>query len=191
MNTERVQVKLFASDPDAVELEPFVPVFHRWIQQGTLSDELMIDVADYSHVQEGPGIALIGHGSDYFMDIGEDRPGLLYSRKRDFEGDLSARLEDAFRRALRAAKLLEDDRDLDGKLRFGTRELLVRIPDRLNAPNEDATLEALRPHLERLLERLLGEASWTFEREGDTRRPFTVRVRTDTDASPDTLLSRL
>ena len=42
----------------------------------------MIDVANYAHVPKGPGVALIGHGTDYFIDEGEGRLGLLYNRKR-------------------------------------------------------------------------------------------------------------
>lgn len=191
MDSQRVQLKLFASDPEAVELEPFVPLFHRWIQNGTLPDELMIDVADYSHVHQGPGIVLIGHGSDYHLDIGEDRPGLLFSRKRGLEGDARTRLEDAFRRALRAAQLVEQDEQLGGKVRFGSRELLLRIPDRLHAPNEDETFEEVRPELERLLDRLFGQGAYTLEREGDARRPFTVRIRTGSDHSVGELLAAL
>ncbi|MFW6050227.1 MAG: hypothetical protein ACODAU_03575 [Myxococcota bacterium] len=189
MASERVQVKLYARDPSAVELEKFVPVFHRWIRDGLL-DEPVIDVADYQHVHEGPGILLVGHGSDYYLETRENRPGLLYSRKRGFEGDGPARLADAFHRALKACRLLEQDDSLPG-LEFGTGELLVRIPDRLNAPNTDETFEALRPELEEVLGRFLGGTAFTAEREGTEREPFTVRIRAEGAPDVETLLSRL
>ena len=66
----------------------------------------MIDVANYAHVPKGPGVVLIGHGSDYFIDEGEGRLGLLHSRKRGAP-DAGDRLADAFRRTLHAASLLE------------------------------------------------------------------------------------
>ncbi|MFW5924626.1 MAG: hypothetical protein ACOCV4_00580 [Myxococcota bacterium] len=189
MASERVQVKLYAQDPSAVELDKFVPVFHRWIRDSAL-DELVIDVADYQHVHQGPGILLVGHGSDYYLDEGEGRPGLLYSRKRDFEGDGAARLADAFRRALRACQLLQQEADLEG-LRFGTGEMLLRIPDRLNAPNTDETFEAAKPELEKVLARLLEGTAFAITREGTERQPFTVRIRAEGAPDVDTLLSRL
>jgi hypothetical protein len=175
MASERFQVKLYARDPSAVQLERFVPIFHQWIRDDVL-DELMIDVADYAHVHEGPGVVLVGHGSDYYIDLGEGRPGLLYSRKRELEGDGAVRLTDALVRALRACRLLQDDPEAGG-VQFATDEILLRIPDRLHAPNTDDTFAALRPELEGVLERFLGDTAFTLEREGDSRRPFTVRVR--------------
>ena len=87
MQSPKIQVKYFTQEP--VELEHFVPVFHRWIRDRVL-DDMVIDVADYAHVHHGPGIVLIGNAVDYFMDQGEGRLGLLYSRKRD---PLSARIQ--------------------------------------------------------------------------------------------------
>lgn len=190
MASKRVQVKLYAQDPSRVELDRFVPVFHRWIRDGVIDDELMIDVADYTHVHDGPGILLVGHGSDYFVDEGEGRPGLLYSRKRGFEGDGPERLADAFRRTLRAAQLLEQDGETGG-VKFGTSELLVRIPDRLNAPNTPETFEAAKPELEQVLSRFLEGTAFTLTQEGDERRAFTVRVRAEGAPDVGTLLSRL
>jgi hypothetical protein len=189
MASERFQVKLYAQDPAGVDLERFVPIFHRWIRDDVL-DELMIDVADYAHVHEGPGVVLVGHGSDYYVDLGEGRPGLLYSRKRDFDGDAPARLADALGRALRACKLLEDDADAGG-IRFRTDELLLRIPDRLHAPNTDATLEGLKPELDGVLGRLLEGTAYTLTREGDDRRAFTVRVRCEGAPDVSALAGRL
>ena len=54
-------IKFFAVD--SVELAPrdFIPIFHEWIKSRRLEDEVMIDVADYSHVPDGPGVILVGH----------------------------------------------------------------------------------------------------------------------------------
>ncbi|HEV8246140.1 MAG TPA: hypothetical protein VGP93_10250, partial [Polyangiaceae bacterium] len=78
MESPKIQVKYFAVEP--IALEHFVPVFHRFIRDHVL-DELLIDVADYAHVHHGPGVVLVGHAADYYMDQGEGRLGLLYSRK--------------------------------------------------------------------------------------------------------------
>ncbi len=46
----KFDLKVLAADAAEVEAEEFIPVFHRWITERVLP-ELLIDVADYSHVQ--------------------------------------------------------------------------------------------------------------------------------------------
>ena len=65
MESQRIQVKIYATESQ--DPERFIPVFHRFIRDSVF-DELMIDVADYGHVKDGPGVVLIGHASDYFAD---------------------------------------------------------------------------------------------------------------------------
>lgn len=189
MRSQKIQVKLYADGGSALESEAVVPVFHTWIREHKIGDgELLIDVADYSHVPKGPGVALIGHQSDYFLDQGEGRLGLLYSRKRGFEGDAKSCVADAFRRALTACRLLEKDASL--RLRFRSDEALVRIQDRLHAPNTKETFEALAPTLREVLAGLYdGEVA--LEHVEDDRAPFTVRVRAETKGGVDSLLARL
>ena len=181
---ERVQVKLFASQP-ASDPHDLVPIFHRWIREAKVQDELLIDVADYTHVWRGPGILLVGHGVDLYYDLGDDRPGLLFARKRAFEGDLEARLVDALRRALRACKDLESD-----GLRFEASEVLVRVPDRLHAPNDDDAFTAFVPVLETAARAIYGEeAVLVIEREdaGVTGRPLAARLRVEDAPAIDVL----
>ena len=68
MEAKRVQVKVYAAG--AVPTERLIPVFHRWIREKTL-DELALDVADYGHVHEGPGVVLIGQDKPDFRDVGK------------------------------------------------------------------------------------------------------------------------
>jgi len=153
---------------------------------------VLVDVADYSHVPDGPGILLVGHGVDYWIDVGEGRPGLLFSRKRAGpEGDFPARHADALRRTLEGARMLEQDDGLGEPVRFRGDELLLRIPDRLNAPNDEHTWEALRPELDALLAKVYGEDGFTAEPRGEPRQPFGVRVRAKEPTDVATLLGRL
>ena len=77
---------------------------------------------------------LIGHGSDYFMDEGEGRLGLLHNRKR--AGPAPARAADRpARRTLHAAALLETDRRWPASC-FATNELVFRVNDRLAAAEQ-------------------------------------------------------
>lgn len=184
MQSPKIQVKYFTQQP--VDLERFVPVFHRWIRERAL-DELVIDVADYAHVHHGPGIVLIGHASDYFMDQGEGRLGLLYSRKRDPAAP-EERVRDGFKRALNACRLLEQEPGLG--VRFRTDEVLVRLPDRLTAPNTDDGFAALKTALEPIVTLLYGDSA-RIEKIGDKGAPLSARIQAQSPASISDLLGRL
>ncbi|MEM9070194.1 MAG: hypothetical protein AAGE52_16925 [Myxococcota bacterium] len=170
-HAERVQVKVFA-EGDTPDVMALIPVFHQWIQKDAIDGELLIDVADYSHVHQGPGVMLIGHGSDLYFDLGDGRPGVLFSRKRAFDGTLEGRLRDAIERALRAASLLEKE---DLSLRFATTELLVRVPDRLHAPNTDESFAVLKGLIETIAKEIFGTDA-RVERTGDARDALGARV---------------
>lgn len=172
-HAERVQVKLFA-EPSAPPAAQVIPVFHGWITHKKIDNELLIDVADYSHVHDGPGVILIGHGGDYYYDEHEGRRGILFSRKRALEGDLRARLSDALRRALYAAQLLQSEL----RVGFGTDELLVRVPDRLHAPSTDESFAELVAVIREVVAQIFGsDAQPVVERVGGALDPLSARVR--------------
>jgi hypothetical protein len=189
MDPHKLQLKIYLTPDSArtLDVEALIPVFHRWIKQRVLP-ELTIDVASYQHVPKGPGVVLIGHGADYFLDEGEGRPGLLHNRKRAGLAP-GERLGDLARRTLHAAALLEKDLALTGKIKFATNELLFRVNDRLAAPNSDATLAALRPELETLA-RTLFAGVFDLARVGGPKELFAVRITTGTSAPLATLLER-
>jgi hypothetical protein len=200
MDAHKLQLKLFAEtkgsvsqsqDPERVpdpprwgsgggpasaptRLEVFIPVFHRWIKDGVITGDTLVDVANYAHVPQGPGVVLIGHGADYFMDEGEGRLGLLYNRKRA-EPPPGERLADAFRNTVKAALLLEADPALAG-LKLRTDEWLFRINDRLAAPSTDETFAAVRPELEAFCKKLFPDAAIELTRVGTPRTLFSVRI---------------
>ena len=82
---QHIHIKLFVEHPEAIALTDAIAVFHRWIQTSAVPG-LLIDVADYSHVVNGPGVVLIGHESYYSLDVSKGRLGLLYQRKAKVHG---------------------------------------------------------------------------------------------------------
>lgn len=188
MDAHKLQVKVFV-DGAAPALESLIPVFHDWIKHRRLGSELLIDVANYAHVPKGPGVGIIGHGSDYFFDLGEGRPGLLYTRKREAP-PAAERLTDAFRRAVAAAVRLEQEPAVAGKLRFRADELLFRINDRLAAPSAEETFASVRPELDAFCDRLFAGGA-KLSLAARPRQPFSVKIATDGKASIATLLDRL
>ena len=81
MDSHKIAVKIFARSANFTG-EEFVPVFHRWIQNQVLPNHLLIDVADYDHVSNGPGAVLIANEANIALDFADGRLGLLYFRKR-------------------------------------------------------------------------------------------------------------
>ena len=187
MDAYKLQLKIFLTPDSAqkVALEAFIPVFHRWIKERVLP-EMVIDVANYAHVPKGPGVVLIGHGSDYFLDEGEGRPGLMHNRKRAGFAP-GERLADLARRTLHAAALLEREAAFGGKVRFATCELLFKVNDRLAAPNTPETFAACKPELEALATKLYG-GGVTLAPAGGPKDLFGVRI---TSATPPSLAALL
>lgn len=185
----KLQLKVFvtADSARALDAEAFIPVFHRWIKERLLP-ELLVDVANYAHVPEGPGVGLIGHGSDYFMDGAEGRLGLVHTRKRSGSPE-AERLGDLVRRTLHVAALLEKEPSLTGKLRFAPGELLFRVNDRLAAANDDATFAAFAPELTAFAEKVYG-GPCGVRRVGTPKELFTVRITHPSSTSLAALLER-
>src|SRR6202023_3858531 len=117
MNIQHVNVKLLVKNPEQVDLEPLIPVFHNWIQ-GQVCEELLLDVADYRHVFAGPGVVLIGNEATYSVDNTDNRLGIRYNRKGVLDGSNQDRLQQAGRAALTACKRLEAEPRLGGSLRY-------------------------------------------------------------------------
>jgi hypothetical protein len=188
----RIAAKFIATpDPGApLDLHPFIGMFHRFIQQGTVPG-LLVDVADYAHVPDGPGVMLIGHEVDYGIDQSGGRAGLLTTRKRCADVPLPEALRDTLRRALRAVAAIEADDATD--LRFATAAVTLQFIDRLATPNDAAAYEAVRGEVAALADRLYGPGRARIERQhaDDPRRVLTVCVASDEAADAGALLERL
>ena len=187
MDAHKLQLKIFAKPDTKVEVEELIPVFHRFIKDHTLP-ELAVDVANYAHVPEGPGVVLIGHGSDYFMDLGEGRLGLLHNRKRSGPA-AGERLSDLARRTLHVASLLEREPSLAGRLRFATNELLLRVNDRLAPSPREAAFASLRPELAAWAAGIFGEPA-ELTLVGGPKELFAVKITSKSEVPLATLLER-
>src|SRR6187549_161010 len=186
MLSERLQLKLYLEPSEHFELEALIPVFHRFIRDQVLK-ELSIDVVDYSHVPDGPGVVLIGHGADFYVGALDGAYGLVYSRKRGGPGP-DARLEDALRRLINAARLLEQEEGL--KLRFKTGELSLRLTDRLRAPNDDATFADAQAEVLSLFGRVYG-GEVAIERLPSSKEPLGLRIKAQSAPTLEALLEKL
>ena len=190
MDSSKLAVKFFLTDASSFDQHALVPLFHQWIQTHALADHLLIDVADYRHVQSGPGTVLVAHEATLSADAAENRPGLLYARKAPIEGDFADRLRVVFRAALQAVSLLQTASSLDGKVQFRTDNPVFRINDRLFAPNTSETFAEIRPSLETFLTGLYGEPVELAHRP-NSETVFEVHVTALNSPPVSELLSRL
>ena len=186
MNVQHINIKLSIENPDTVNLADYSAVFNTWIQKHVL-DELLIDVADYLHVQNGPGLLLIGHEADYSLDNRAGRLGLLYNRKKQFEGTTQEKLAQATRALLIAAQLLEKENGLQ----FNTQEIQVLINDRLLVPNNTETFITLEPELRTFFDKLYDGTDYEIVYKTDPRERFTVEIRAVTRFDVETLLNNI
>lgn len=186
LESPRLAIKIPVADAAAVDLGALIPVFHRWIKDVAIADHVLIDVADYAHVPDGPGVMVIAHEAHYGIDMGDGAPGLLYARKRGLSGSPAERVAATAKAALRACALLEGDDALT--LAFDTAKAEVRVIDRLAAPNVDATFAAVEGDLASGLEAAYGQAPALTYEQGDPREAFRVQARF-TEAAPAATLT--
>ena len=189
MLAQQLSVKLFARDPVAVQLAAFIPIFHGWIQESRLPGRLLIDVADYRHVANGPGVVLIAHEAHYAIDSEHGPRGLECVRRRDQPGPLEEKLVDAFRDALAACRHLEEDPTRP--IQFRTDRARVAVLSRLFATGGLETWEAARPAFEAFAARLYPGLTVTFQPGTDPRAPFTVEIEAPGAPGLPVLLERL
>ena len=173
---EHVNIKIFATaDTTNLSFANAIPVFHRWIQSRDLP-ELLIDVADYSHVPAGPGVVLIGHQANCALDNAHSRPGLLYSRKSaDSLSDVDS-LKLVYDAAFAASRRLEAEPEFQGKLSFDPGQLEITLNDRLLYPNTEDGWKSVEPALTAFLDGLYGVRAYSVTRSSDPRERLSVLV---------------
>jgi hypothetical protein len=178
---QHINVKLLLKDSEALDhsrdLDSVIPVFHSWIQEQSF-DELLLDVADYRHVQGGPGILLIGHEADYSVDNSDNRLGVRYNRKAAVAGTNQDRLGQAALAALTAFQRIQEDTRLSDKLSFNGYDIEIVVNDRALAPNTAATREVLDAEFQAFSERLFGGGEYSLSFGDDPRRLLTVSLKT-------------
>jgi hypothetical protein len=167
-NVRRVCAKLYADRAVTIEDDVFVALFHEWIQKRSLPG-VLLDVADYMHVPDGPGVILVGHATTFALDRGDGRFGLLAQRRRP-DRDARGAIASVVRELLEVATRLEADKRLEGALVFDRSLLRIETNDRLHAQNSDTSFEELAPIARDVIAEVLGRSAVAVERvENDPR----------------------
>ena len=188
MELQKINVKFFVEQPSAIALTDFIEIFHSWIQA---TDGVYHDVADYSHMQAGPGIVLIANDANVSIDESGARRGLLFSQKAPLAGSDQEKLRAVIRAALGHCRKLEAEPALRGKLRFAANEAVVSVNDRLVGENSPAAFDALKGDVEAVAKELFGGATVSVERDGDARRQLNLHVKSSVAVDVQKLLENL
>lgn len=166
INLQKIQWKLFFKNPSAIKPDDFFRIFNTWIPN---SEEVFVDVADYSHTHDGPVTLLVGHYLDYALDNTDLKLGFLYSHKQPLAGDNQEKLNSTFQRFLQACQRL--------KTEFKTDEIFFQINDRALAPSTPKIFAAIQGELTRFLDAILTPGSYTLEHQKEPKKRFGVLIK--------------
>lgn len=188
---QRLSAKFFIDASSSVDAADLVPVFHDWIGRQAV-EEMLIDVADYSHVHQGPSLMLVALEADYVFDEAEGRLGLRYIRKRSMPDSLPAALALCIAQAAAASHLISTSQLLPAVTAFDAAYVEIEILDKLNYPDVSTVGAALEAAL-------IAVGQEAFGREGldvtiaveDERRPLKLVLKSTQKASLPEIADRL
>ncbi len=185
LHPQRLALRLSLVTPIA-DLEPAIGVFHRCLQRGWLEGALL-DVADYRHVPQGPGVMLVGHD----VDLGLEHEALVLVRKRSAGDDAAAQLSDLLRMAAVAVSAFAYDGTLDVDVDLG-RPTVTLLDRALAADLGDAAVEALAAAVAPALDAAYGTAPDVAAiATDDPRHAPALRADVGGDVSAADLVERL
>jgi len=187
---QRFGVKLFLEPSSTVSAQTCIRTFHRWIQTNAI-DGLPIDVADYSHLVEGPHVLLVTQQGNYAVDVAENRSGLIYTQKQPRKEPLMERLMWTCSSVVNAGCLLEQDSTFDPRLIFRGNEIQFVANDRLLAPNTIETAKAVEPILDDLANQLFGGEEYEIVSKLESPDRFTANLIARSFSSLSTLRERM
>ncbi|MCB9557825.1 MAG: hypothetical protein H6707_17065 [Deltaproteobacteria bacterium] len=167
-----LKLPIIEPSPAASITDGAIAVFHQLIQRQALDKELMIDVVDYRHLAQGSQVLLICHHSHYALDFADGVAGLLY-RDRRAQGSLSERLSLGLSRLKAMAEAIIEPLALG----FAGDRLLLRLEDRLWAPNRSEVAQQAQTVIARALEAAGHPDSAVVALEEDRRRALGFSVK--------------
>ena len=188
MDLQKINVKFFSEEREPTPLALFIDIFHGWIQA---TDGVYHDVADYSHMQAGPGIVLVAQDAHVSIDETGGRRGLLFKQKARLEGSNVEKLRCVFRSASENCRKIEQESAVAGKLKFRADEAEITINDRLIAPNTEEGFLDLKTSLEIFLGDLYSGSTVSIQRNSDQRECLGVKVNASRRFDVATLLQKL
>jgi len=172
---QRIQIKMAVVVPPDLGLDPLVGIFARWRQDKEHPAE-WVDLADYAHVPQGPGIVLIGKRGNLSLDF-SGFPGILYAAKKGLGGTPVERILSALRSCLELCHRLTAEPEFPAGVEVQTGTLSIAFNDRLETPNDAATDQALRPAIQQAFDLLYGKDAWQMFPQSDPGECYGFTVK--------------
>ena len=180
----RLSFKIDLGPAEEYNTDAWVAAFHELVAEQRL-DGLSIDVTDYRHVKNGPGVLLIGLEGDFGIETIDGCAGLKYTRKRALPNSLIDALLLVYRQLIEVCHVLRSDAPNSVHILDTHSRIELQFLDRLSypgAPNENT--QRLLRKIYSFFASIYGDSEVDVRLVGvDERRPLTIRV----DANSPTL----
>ncbi len=182
MYLQKIGVKLFFNTNGSYSSKDFVPVIHNQIQDKAIDDHLLIDVADYSHIPDGPGVMLIAHEGNFSLDQESQQPGIMYMRKTEIVGSFTERFNTVLSTVIKAANRLHDN-NMSKQIDFTPNSFRFIANDRLYAENTADNQDLYKQKIQKALDEKYPDSQFEFVDVSDEneRLAFTVNFSNDID----------
>jgi len=182
MELQKFGIKLYLTTNSSFDTKDFIPVFHNWIQDKIIEDHLLIDVADYSHIPDGPGIMLIAHEGHFSLDQENRQPGIMYMRKTEIAGSFKERFNMVLSTVVKAANHLSDN-DVGKQVDFKPNLFRFITNDRLYAENTADNQDLYKQKIQKSLDDKYPGHQFEFGDVSDEneRLAFTVNFSNEID----------
>jgi len=151
---QRIQIKIASNAEPKVNLEPLIAIFARWRKETNPAAE-WVDLADYAHMVDGPGVMLIGHRCYIGFDLAKPL-GVIYAARKGLTGGLKERIASTFHSCFEMTQRLIREPEFPKNVALLTNSLDIRFNDRLATPNNAETDMELRPVLTEVLNSIFG-----------------------------------
>ena len=180
MDLQKFGIKLHLTTNGSFDSKDFIPVFHNWIQDKVVDDHLLIDVADYSHIPDGPGVMLIAHEGHFSLDQENYQSGIMYMRKTEIEGDFIQRFNKVLTTTIEAANRLTKN-NINKDVDFKNNSFRFIANDRLCAENTADNQELYKQEIQKALNNKYLDSNLEFEDVSaeNERLAFTVRFSSE------------
>ena len=143
---------------------------------------MLIDVVDYSHISDGPGIMLIAHEGQFSFDLENNQPGVFYLRKTNLNGDFDEKINYVINTVVLSARLIQKNA-IGKEVQFLNNSFRFISNDRRLAENSKANQKLYSNALECYLDKNYPGAKWVLENftQGEERLAITVNFQDDTN----------
>ena len=182
MDLQKFGIKLYLTTNGSFDSKDFIPVFHNWIQEKVINDHLLIDVADYSHIPDGPGIMLIAHEGHFSLDQENHQPGIMYMRKTELDGTFNDRFNKILSTVIEAADQLRNN-NINKDINFINNSFRFIANNRLYAENTIENQTLYKKKIKNVLNEIYPDSNVEFVdvSNENERLAFTVNFSNDID----------